>query len=403
MPGDHAKYSPSKLPRIIKCPGSVLATDGMEDTESSYAAEGTMLHAVTEKAIPHGGSLSQTLIDQFKLNEGQIDAVNDVLDFVTSLKMAHDCQHFEYIESHVSLKGYAKLTGCPGLADVAGTLDYSLAFPKDRVVYIIDWKYGVGEVFPNTPQLKAYAMGLLDSLDQYDYYKNCQLYDKVILTIGQPRLFGGEPFKTEETTPAELKTWMEGTLVPAINNADNESTTLNPSEDACRWCLVKNTCKARRDMATTVAENIFAVHAKLPNKTKEQEIVDILLKAKDIRQYLSDIELHVAQEIQNGVEFPGFKMVAGRSLRKWADEKAMLDFALFKGFTRTDMSVSKIMSPSQAEKKLGRIIAKAKDFLALITKPPGKPTLVRDNDKRKALQFGSAESKFAEFAEGGKE
>ena len=397
MPGTHAKYSPSKLPRLIRCVGSVLATEGMQDTTSDYAEEGTMLHEVTEKSIPHGGAVSQGLIDQYKLDEGQISAVNDVLDFVASLKMAHAGPYQEYIESHVSLAGYGPVTGCPGLKDVAGTLDYSLAFPREKVLYIIDWKYGVMEVLPESSQLKAYALGELDTLGGCDYYYNSILYDTVILVIGQPRTFGGDPFKTAEFTPAELKDWLDETLVPAITNAENRDTTLNPSKEACQWCLVKNTCIARREMASETAEQVFACHAKLPHNTDQDEIRSILERASDLRQYLSDIENHVANQIINGIAFPGYKMVAGRTNRKWKDPAVMLEYAHTIGYSTHDMSVSKVMSPAQATKKVGKSVATSPPFKALILKSDGKPTLVRDSDKREPLEFGDAESKFADF------
>ena len=398
MPGKHAKYSPSKLPRIIRCVGSILATEGLQDTDTSYAEEGTMLHEVTEKAIPHGGSLSQVLVDQYKLDQGQIDAVNDVLDYVTTLKMAHEGPYQEYIESHVSLESYVETTGCPGLKDVAGTLDYSIAFPKERILYIVDWKYGVMEVFPDTPQIKAYGAGMLGSLGGQNFYMNCQLYDTIMLTIGQPRLFGGDPFKTEEITPTELKAWLDDTLVPVINNAEKESTVLNPSKEACQWCLVKSTCKARREMAIETAESVFAVHAKLPANVEVEEIADLLTKASTIKSYLADIELYVINQITKGIEIPGFKMVAGRTSRHWKNENNMLDFARMLGHTKANMSISKVMSPPQAEKKLGKKVTRDATFLLLIEKTPGKPTLVKESDKRKAIQFGDAETKFAEFA-----
>lgn len=403
MPGTHAKYSPSKLPRLIRCVGSVLATEGMQDTTSNYAEEGIMLHEVTEKSIPHGGTVSQVLIDQYKLDEGQISAVNDVLDFVASLKMAHTGPYQEYIESHVSLAGYGLVTGCPGLKDVAGTLDYSLAFPREKILYIADWKYGVMEVLPESSQLKAYALGELDTLGGCDYYYNSILYTKVVLVIGQPRSFGSDPFKTAEFTPAELKDWLDETLVPAITNAENRDTTLNPSKEACQWCLVKNTCKARREMAAKTAEQVFACHAKLPHNTKQNEVREILERASDLRQYLSDIENHVANQIINGVAFPGYKMVVGRTNRKWKDPEDMLKYVLSLGHSKADMSVSKVMSPAQAEKKVGKSVATSSGFKVLISKSDGKPTLVKDSDKRKPLEFGDAESKFADFAKGGDE
>lgn len=402
MPGTHSKYSPSKLTRIINCVGSVLATADVEDVSTSYADEGTMLHKIMEKTLPHNQHVSKALIQEYKLTEAHVDAVNDVMDFVSTLKMAHDGTYAEFIESKVSLESYRELVDCPGLKDVAGTLDYCLAYPAEKIIYIIDWKFGVMEVFPETPQLKAYALGMLGRgiLAPTGYVINSQRYDKIVLVIGQPRVLGGDQFKTEIFTPEELFDWMTSTLAPAINNAERGSTVLTPSDAACRWCLVKSTCAARRKHAGTVAESVFAVHAKLPHRTEIEEICGLLTKADDLISYLKDIRLHVMNQLSKGIPIPGWKLVAGRSNRAWKNEGAMLDYTAALGFSKIDMSVSKLMSPAQVEKKLGRINTRIPAFKNLILKPPGKPTLVPEADKRQPFETADAESVFNKYVTG---
>lgn len=402
MPGTHSKYSPSKLTRIINCVGSVLATADITDVSSSYADEGTLLHKVTEKTIPHNQHVSAALIQHYKLTEAHVDAVNDVMDFISSIKMAHDGPFAEFIESKVSLESYRELVDCPGLKDVAGTLDYCLSFPDDRILYVIDWKFGVIEVLPDSPQLKAYALGILGrgALADTGYVINSSRYDKIVLVIGQPRVLGGDPFKTETFAAEELFSWLHTTLIPAINNAEKGSTVLTPSEAACRWCLVKGTCAARREYAGTVAESVFAVHAKLPHRTEIEEICDLLTKADELISYLKDIRLHVIDQLNKGVLIPGWKMVTGRSNRAWKNEADMLDYTAALGYSKTDMSVSKIMSPTQVERKLGRINTQIQGFKNLIIKPPGKPTLVPETDKRQPIQADNAESVFNKYVTG---
>jgi len=41
----HAKLSPSSAARWMTCPGSVALSEGIEDTSSKNADEGTMMHA----------------------------------------------------------------------------------------------------------------------------------------------------------------------------------------------------------------------------------------------------------------------------------------------------------------------------------------------------------------------
>ena len=399
MPGVHARYSPSKLSRIIQCPGSVnLSVKLAEETESSYASEGTMLHDVTAEALAHNSTIQLKQVLDNNLNAEQIEAVTDILNYVIATKMSHNGSGAEFIEAEVSLAGYARNTGCPALEDVYGTLDYCLTYSEDRVLYVEDWKFGKGiEVFPDTPQLKAYALGVLDRIGNDGYYVNHQLFDKVVMVIGQPRIYGAETFKTEEYTPKELMEWLHNTLIPALNNIDATKPVLNPSVDACRWCRAKNTCKARKGHAHEIAESVFAVHAKLPCNTSPEEVGNLLVQAKELRQYLADLELYAIDKITRGEEFPGFKVVAGRSIRKWENESSMVAYLSTLGYSREEISVTKLMSPTQVGKKVSKEEAKNKAFQALIIKPPGKNTLVPVNDKRKALEFGDAESKFADF------
>lgn len=397
MPGFHSKYSPSKLARIIACPGSVALNADVEEKESSYAAEGTMLHKVTEKSIPTG-ELSQALIAKYNLTQEHIDAVKDVLDFIATLKMSHDETPWEAIELEVSMAPYGKLYSCAGLEHVAGTLDYLLAFPQERIMYIIDWKFGQGiEVFPDTPQLKAYAMGALADFKGNDWYMNSLLYEKIVMVIGQPRIRGNDHFKLEIYTPAELMEWLHGPLIPAINAAEAGMVKLHPSEVACRWCRVKSTCKARRDFAVELAETVFSTYAKLPSDVSKEEITALLPKAKELRAYLADLEAYAVQQIMAGEDIPGFKLVAGRSLRGWKNSKDMLTFTDCLGYSEMDMSTVKLMSPAQAEKKLGKKISKETKFQNLIHKPEGKPTLVPEADKREALHFKTAEDTFTSY------
>ena len=69
----HAKYSPSKLPRIVTCPGSVQLCEGLTQSQSSYANEGTMLHQVVEDCLEIGELiLPGTLINQYDLVPDQV-------------------------------------------------------------------------------------------------------------------------------------------------------------------------------------------------------------------------------------------------------------------------------------------------------------------------------------------
>lgn len=391
----HAKFSPSKLPRIIRCPGSVKLTEGIYQASSKYADEGTMLHNITEQALTLGiPKLDEDLSKG--LNTEQVDAVNDCIDFTFWLKTRHDEECYEQLEANVSLAGFADDLNCPLLQDVYGTLDYSLSFPAARALYIADWKFGKGvEVYPDSEQLKAYGLAALKNRTVMSNF------DKIVLCIGQPRLYMGETFKELETTPSELFSWASKELVPSLANSQSNNPKFSPSKKACMWCEAKMSCEHRLRAANEAAAEVFAAHAKLPGRVDIEELVKLHRKGKQLKDMLADIEVYLMNRIKKGEEVPGKKLVAGRSNRTWTSPEAFVRWAQEAlDLTENDVTMpGKLMSPSQAEKKFGRKVAKTDDFLDLIHKPEGKPTLVDDTDKRPALEFQTAEDKFKQFSE----
>jgi hypothetical protein len=150
-------------------------------------------------------------------------------------------------------------------------------------------------------------------------------------------------------------------------------------------------------MNLATAAQVFQVHGSLPNPN-EDELLALLERSADIKAFLSDIETWVFRTIEKGRTLKGWKLVNGRSIRKWGvseeDVKAFI-VPLLKN--TDDTYTKKIISPAQAEKKLGAKIKKDSEFQKLITKPEGKPTLVKETDKRPAIQYRGAQEIFADF------
>jgi len=392
----HSKFSPSQLPRIVICPGSVESTKDIAKTTSIYAQDGTTAHSMTEECLTlNEHTIPDLTKKKFNMAPDYEDAVQEVLDWVSALKLKHaECENmYEVIEQKVYLTSYAEHTGCELLCDVYGTLDYSLVVPEEELLYVIDWKFGAGEeVYPESEQLKAYALGRLAALTKVKI-------KHVILVIGQPRLYSGELFKMHETTPNSLFTWMQQSLIPALNNSQSKHPIFQPSAKSCRWCARKNFCKYRKNQALKAAASVFAIHAKLPDKTDEEELAEFLYQIPDLKKYISDIELYAHNIILNGKELPGFKLVAGRSIRKWGNETAAKKYYVeLDDYDFEDLTITKFKSPTQIEKLVGKKNV-TDEMKALVVKPPGKPTLVRETDRREPLIFETATEKFAKFVD----
>jgi hypothetical protein len=93
------------------------------------------------------------------------------------------------------------------------------------------------------------------------------------------------------------------------------------------------------------------------------------------------------EAISHGKEWPGFKLVEGRSVRKYANEDDVANAAKEAGYT--DIYEHKIITITAMEKLMGK--KKFNEILGgLVVKPPGKPTLVADTDKRPAISSSAA-------------
>ena len=107
---------------------------------------------------------------------------------------------------------------------------------------------------------------------------------------------------------------------------------------------------------------------------------------KLIISWLDAVEGLIKERVTTGTGFPGYKLVAGRSNRRWADEveaeKVLVKLLKKKGA----YGVPKLLTVTQAEKALGKKKEVIKD---LIVKPEGAPALVPDSDKRKPLQISA--------------
>ena len=128
----------------------------------------------------------------------------------------------------------------------------------------------------------------------------------------------------------------------------------------------------------------------------DEEISDILTRAPQLVEWANSItEYAQRRAIENDKIWPGFKLVAGISKRKWADENAVAEaiFSRFPEATEDQVFNTKLRTISDLEKTFGK--KRVAEVLSdVIIKPQGKPTLVPDSDKRPALGLEDAINDF---------
>ena len=389
MSNQHSESSPSQLPRIRLCPGSVQACRNVEEVQSQYAAEGEMLHLATERSLDILPSSMETqvpkdILDQPILDSEQRAAVQDSFEFVVRLResMALLGDYTECLEGKVSLEHF-------GLPEVYGTCDYILW--NDATIHIADWKYGRGVpvYVENNDQIYAYALGAIGTPERLEQF------DQIWIYIRQPRISNSSKMRV---TRKELLDWLEE-IKRALSKAEGKHAPLVAGTKQCQFCKARFTCKTRYNKAMEVAQEVFAVHAKLPDQVSAEEVANVLTKAPILEKYLKDLAVYALNECLLGRDIPGKKAVYGRAIRRWIEEAKAIEYLLGQDVEVDDLYVSKMVGPAAAEKLLKPAQRKEEDFKALIVKPQGKPTLADTHDKREAITSQSAECAFQQYKE----
>jgi hypothetical protein len=326
--------------------------------------EGTCAHALAEyklrKALGYPADDPTENLDFYnvEMDEATDGYVSYVLEQVQAAK--ESCADpIVMVEQRVDFSRWVK--------QGFGTADALVI--ADGTLHIIDLKYGAGiEVSAdNNPQLKCYALGALELFDDiYDI-------DDIALHIYQPRRTNVSVW---QITKADLLTWAEEILKPAADLAWDGKGEFSCG-NWCRFCKAKNVCRARAEENLKLAQHDF----KLPPELSDAEIEVILSKVDDLVSWASDIKEYALQQALSGKEWRGFKLVEGRSVRKYTDEASVAKAVSEAGY---DPYEQKLLGITAMQKLLGK--SRFDELLsAYIEKPQGKPTLVPDSDKRPAM------------------
>lgn len=373
--GAHARFSPSAADRRLHCTPSLVLEEQFEDEQSVYAAEGSAGHALAEHLIKRylKQRTERPVSDYY--TEELLEAVNDYVEFVTGeIEQARlECRDPAFaVEQRIDASEYVE--GCFGTAD--------MVMITDKVVHIIDLKLGKGvPVYAEeNPQLMIYGLGVLSMAEM--------LYDPKIvrLTIYQPRIGNSS---TWDIAPEELKKWGIEILRPR-----GAMALMGVGEYAagswCRFCKARNKCRARAEEFLSLAKMEFSQ----PSLLTDEEISEVLKKADDLSKWAAEVYAYAQDEaIIHGKEWPGYKVVEGRSNRKYSSDEevaAAAEAAGYKDIYKKSLigigEMERLMGKEEFKKVLGR----------LVYKPQGKLTLVPISDPRKAITKTTASAEFQE-------
>lgn len=371
-PQEHALLSASSAHRWLHCPPSAKLTAGVTEAPSEAALQGTAAHALAEhklrRALKQQSKRPVSKYEDDEMNTHTDDYVSYVLEQYEQAKQATPGAVI-YIEqrldfSHVVPGGF-------------GTGDCLIV--ADGTLHVIDLKYGLGVLVEAewNPQMMLYSLGALALFDA--------LYDieQVALTVFQPRR---ENVSTWTISVTELNQWAEHILKPAAELAakgDGEFC----AGTWCQFCSIASTCRARAEANLELAKFEFAPPAEL----SAGEVAEVLAQIPELTRWASDVHDYALSQALSGERYEGFKLVAGRSIRKYTDETAVAEAAKAAGYR--DIYKRSLLTITAMEKLMGK--KQFSEILGdLVVKPEGKPTLVPLSDKRPELQISTAADDF---------
>ena len=375
-PKAHSSRGASSAARWMNCPPSAKLTENMEDETSRFAEEGTAAHALCEwkvrKALKlRAGRRPSSDYWTDEMEECSDDYRDFIMDLVGQAKQ-HCKDPVTLIEQHLDFSCY--------VPDGFGTGDFLLV--ADKELNVVDFKYGRGVAVyaDHNPQMMLYAIGALNLFD-------C-LYDieQVTMTIYQPRISN---VSTWTITAEELYKWAEEELKPKAKQAANGEGEFVPGS-WCRFCKARTTCRARAESFLELARLEFQPPALL----SDEEVAEVLEKAEELSKWAEDIMAYAqAQAIENGKHWEGYKLVEGRSVRKFTDSAKVEEAAKAAGFT--DIYNKSLITLTAFEKLMGK--KTFADVLGTyVTRPAGKLMLVPVSDKRPEVTVNTVEDEFKE-------
>ena len=372
--GAHALLSPSAAQRWMNCPPSACLEREFPSSSSEAAAEGTAAHALCEHKLRKFLKL-RSKRPHSDFEDDEMDRCSDEYVSFVREQMGEVSSPMVLVEQRLDLTRY--------VPEAFGTADCIVA--GGDMLHVIDFKYGMGVLVEaeHNPQMMLYALGALDLLDG--------IYDiqTISMSIFQPRR---KNVCTWSLTKEDLLRWARDDLVEKARLAYAGEGAFCAGE-WCTFCRAAVRCRARSEEELRLAREEF----RLPPLITDKEIEEVLGEIPDLIKWANAILVYATDAaVNHGKVWKGFKVVEGRSVRKYKDEDAVAREAKAAGYT--DIFDKKLIPLTEMEKLMGKEMF-AKMLGGLIEKPPGKPTLVPLSDKRPAIHTSNVRFEFKAITE----
>lgn len=398
MAGFHSEMSPSRIEQYSICPASYKASMGLRDVSKLDSVTGTAAHEVHEWCLRTGLKAAARVLETILVDEPDRTwsiLVDDemAVHVQESVDRCNEIKGLTWVEVRVDTSEFTPIP------DQSGSSDFFAIDVAARTLYVVDFKYGKGvqvSAYLN-PQLIYYALGVLRGM-------GCMFeIDRVVIRIHQPRLDNWDEWRT---TPAELialgrfhKRLLSRCLEP--------SPPFHPDPKACKFCKARSQCPARAEQMRRIGAGMFddldgditefntpwpEVMPSVDLMTVEQ-LAAVHRHGASLTDFLKSVKARLLHLLMHNESVPTFKVVEGKSNRRYRDSIAEREAAVF--LLRSGVDPSKVfrvdtISPAQAEPLLPKAVRKEFGGLYVI-KPPGKPTIARSDDKRPVYALTAAD------------
>ena len=371
----HAKLSASGSEKWMTCTPSASMEEAFPDEGSEFAREGTFAHAVFEQQLlTYLGRTIETLPAELLHFDSPAlaDYVNEAAQYcIKRIEAARErCKDpVFYVERKLDFSRW--------VPEGFGTGDFVII--TDDLVEVMDLKYGKGIYVDaeSNSQMRLYGLGAFNELaDLYDI-------QRVRMTVLQPRLGN---YSSEELSIADLLKWADDAVVPAAKLAwAGEGTFVPGPHCTSSFCKARYTCPARAESALAVARQEFSLLPPSVDTLTMERIAELLPNADAVIDWFSDLKAHALKQAEKGILVPGYKLVEGRSVRKFSDQDSVAAKLIKAGIPEAVIYERSLLGITAMTDLLGK--KKFVELLGdLVTKPQGKPTLVPEGDKRPALR-----------------
>lgn len=376
-PPAHAILSASGSKKWLTCTPSARAEQAFKDEGSEFAEEGTYAHQVFAQRLQRELGLPEVPPDDALRDKWDNLELQDYVEMAVQRALELIGEAYTYCVDPVILVEQ-KLDFSPWVPEGFGTGD--LVIITDDKVVVADLKYGKGIMVgvEENSQMRLYGLGAYNVLSH--------LYDMkaVTMKVLQPRL---DNWAEDQMTVEALLAWGVEYVRPRAYLAwDGKGELVPGSHCHDSFCRARFTCAARAEQGLALANAEFALLE--PELLSEAQLLEVLAKGDAVSRWIADVQEFMLREAEGGKAIAGWKLVEGRSNRRYKDQDAVAAKLLKNGMATDDIFEKKLLGITAMEKVLGK-----KDFTALlgelVEKPEGKLTLVPESDKRPAKGPGS--------------